>query len=142
MAPADPARTAERLAAVERHLRRVADLLPPRAEDLRPLTEASDGVVLHLWQAVQVVVDLATSWAVRAGLGSPPTYADAFRSLVHAGLLDAELGGRLARAAGFRNLVVHAYADLDLALVHATAVSGPADLRAFLAALVEAERHS
>lgn len=142
MAPADPARTAERLAAVERHLRRVADLLPARAEDLRPLTEASDGVVLHLWQAVQMVVDLATSWAVRAGLGSPPTYADAFRSLARAGLLDAELGERLARAAGFRNLVVHAYADLDLARVHAVAASGPADLRAFLAALVEAERRS
>lgn len=142
MAPADPARTAERVAAVDRHLRRVADLLPDRAEQLRPLTEASDGVVLHLWQAVQVVVDLAASWAVRAGLGSPPTYADAFRSLAGAGLLETELSDRLARAAGFRNLVVHAYADLDLARVHAAAVSGPEDLRAFLAALVAAERLS
>lgn len=142
MSPTDPARTAERVAAVERHLRRVADLLPTGPEDLRPLTEASDGVVLHLWQAVQVVVDLAMSWAVRTGLGSPPTYADAFRSLGRAGSLDAGLAERLASAAGFRNLVVHAYADLDLDLarVHAAALSGPADLRAFLAALADAER--
>lgn len=52
---------------------------------------------------------------------------------------------RLGRAAGFRNLVVHAYADLDLARVHETARYGPDDLLAFLAALrrhAEAHRES
>jgi uncharacterized protein with HEPN domain len=39
------------------------------------------------------------------------------------------------RAAGFRNLVVHGYGRLDLRRVHAIASAGPADLRAFLAAL-------
>ena len=42
---------AERVAAVERHLARVVQCLPARAEDLRPATDASDVVVLHLWQA-------------------------------------------------------------------------------------------
>lgn len=37
------------------------------------------------------------------------------------------------RAAGFRNLVAHAYASIDLARVHEAARHGPADLRAFVA---------
>ena len=138
MAPTDPAVLAERLAAVERHLRRVADQLPEHAADLQPETAASDAVLLHLWQAVQITIDLAASWCVRAGLGSPPTYGDAFRRLAAHGLLEGELAARLVRAAGFRHLLVHAYADLDLVRVHAAALAGPADLRGFAAALIAA----
>lgn len=126
---------AERAAAVVRHLDRVAAHLPADPDGLGPLSTATDTVVLHLWQAVQVVIDLAVSTCVRLGLGSPPTYGDAFRSLAGAGVLDADLAGRLARAAGFRNLVVHAYAEPDLRRLHAIAADGPSDLRAFLAAL-------
>ncbi|HEY9415900.1 MAG TPA: DUF86 domain-containing protein [Pseudonocardia sp.] len=126
---------AERAASVERHLDRVATHLPSEPTELRPLSAETDAVVLHLWQAIQVVIDLAVSSCVRLGLGSPPTYADAFRSLATAGVIDAELGERLGRAAGFRNLIVHAYADLDLARVHRIAAVGPPDLRAFLLAL-------
>ncbi len=139
MAPADPSVLGERLAAVDRHLRRVADQLPDRPEQLLPATGASDAVVLHLWQAVQITIDLALSWCVRAGLGAPPTYSEAFRRLAAEGLLEDELAMRLVRAVGFRNLLVHAYADLDLARVHAVATTGPADLRAFAAALMRAE---
>jgi uncharacterized protein YutE (UPF0331/DUF86 family) len=126
---------AERSASVERHLRRVAEHLPAEPTQLRPCSTETDAVVLHLWQAVQIVIDLAVSSCVRLGLGSPPTYGDAFRSLAGAGVLNRDLSVRLARAAGFRNLIVHAYADLDLARVHAVAPGGPSDLRAFLAAL-------
>lgn len=55
--------------------------------------------------------------------------------LASARLIPGDLAQRLGRAAGFRNLVVHAYAELDLNRVHTTAATGPTDLRAFLAAL-------
>jgi len=139
MPPVDPSVLAERLAAVDRHLRRVAQMLPQRSEELLPLTDTSDAVVLHLWQAVQITIDLALSWCVRAGLGAPPTYGDAFRRLAAAGLLDKALAERLVRAVGLRNLVVHAYADLDQQRVHEAAPSGPPDLLSFAAALLDAE---
>lgn len=139
MPPVDAAVLAERLAALERHLRRVADQLPTDPEDLRPETGPCDAVVLHLWQAVQITVDLALSWCVRAGLGAPPTYGEAFRRLATAGLLPDDLATRLVRAVGFRNVLVHAYADLQLARVHAAARHGPADLRDFAAALLRNE---
>ncbi len=49
------------------------------------------------------------------------------------------LAERLVRAVGLRNIVVHAYTDLDLKIVHEAARTGPADLRAFAAALLHAE---
>lgn len=122
---------AERVARLQRHLDRVAARLPPEPEALLPATDASDAVMLHLWQAVQLVIDLGIAACVKLGLGPPPTYADAFRRLADNGYLDAALADRLTRACGFRNLVAHAYDNLDLRRVHDAARRGPADLLAF-----------
>ncbi len=135
MSALDPDVPAERAMTVQRHLSRVAERLPPAAELLRLATDESDAVVLHLWQAVQVVIDLALSACLRLNLGTPTTYADAFRRLAAAGVIDPTLAGRLSRADGFRNVVAHAYDHLDMARVFQAAREGPADLEAFLAAL-------
>lgn len=92
---------AERTMVVRRHLARVAERLPRTADELRPATDASDAVVFHLWQAVQVVIDLALAACLRLDLGTPTTYADAFRRLAGAGVIDQALAERLSRAAGF-----------------------------------------
>ena len=47
---------AERAAAVERHLARVAARLPAQPAELLPASDASDAVILHLWQATQIVI--------------------------------------------------------------------------------------
>lgn len=134
----DRALLAEKGAAVERHLARVESRLPPDASTFRPSTDESDAVILHLWQAVQIVIDLALSACVALDAGAPATYAEAFQRLGDAGVVDGALASRLARAAGFRNVVAHAYERLDMARVHLAAREGPADLRAFLAALRDA----
>jgi uncharacterized protein YutE (UPF0331/DUF86 family) len=126
---------AEKVAVIERHLSRVTERLPDDPEDLEPMSDASDAVILHLWQAVQAVIGLAASACLHLGLGSPSSYAGAFQKLAQAGYLDSNLAGRLGRAAGFRNVVAHAYEELDMARVYRAAKEGPADLRAFLAAL-------
>jgi uncharacterized protein YutE (UPF0331/DUF86 family) len=126
---------AEKAAAIERHLDRVAAKLPADASALRPMTDESDAVILHLWQAVQTVIDVAVSSCVRRGLGSPASYGDAFHKLAGAGVIDDGLAQRLVRAAGFRNVVAHAYASIDMVRVFRAATEGPPDLRRFLAAL-------
>ena len=119
--------------AVERHLERVADRLPASPADLRPGTDASDAVLLHLWQATQIVIDVAMAACLRFSLGTPGSYADAFRRLENGAIIETALADRLVRAAGFRNLVAHAYESLDMVRVHEAATTGPADLRRFLA---------
>lgn len=120
---------------VERHLQRVADRLPQNAEGLRPATDASDAVILHLWQATQMVIDVAAAACLHFKLGAPANYGDAFQRLANAAVIDTTLASRLVRAAGFRNVVARAYDALDMQRVHRAAREGPADLRAFLAAI-------
>lgn len=126
---------AERAGAVERHLARVAARLPPKPADFVAASDASDAVILHLWQAVQIVIDLGLSACLQFNLGTPESYGDAFRRLADAGLIESNLAQRLTQAAGFRNLVAHAYESLDMERVHRAATEGPADLRTFLARL-------
>src|SRR3989442_1248403 len=127
MSPLDREVLAERAMTIERHLARVAARLPESADDFQPSTDASDAVILHLWQATQVVIDLAMAACLEFSLGTPATYADAFQRLAQASVLDSPLASRLGRAAGFRNIVAHAYDSLDMARVHRAARDGPAD---------------
>jgi len=126
---------AEKAAAIERHLARVESHLPRPPAALEAGTDATDVVVLHLWQAVQIAIDLAIATVVRLAEPAPPTYADAFRALARRQMVPEDLAERLVRAAGFRNRVVHAYEGIDLAMVTQAARSGPADLRGLLACL-------
>jgi uncharacterized protein YutE (UPF0331/DUF86 family) len=140
MSPLDRAVLAARAAAVERHLARVRARLPEGPAEFHPSTDASDAVILHLWQATQIVIDLAVSACVAHGVGTPQGYGDAFRRLQQAGLIDAPLADRLVRAAGFRNVVAPAYENLDMARVHRAASDGPADLRAFIRVIEQTSR--
>jgi uncharacterized protein YutE (UPF0331/DUF86 family) len=126
---------AERTAVVERHLARVAQKLPASAQELTPHGDASDAVILHLWQATQIVLDIALGMCAQLKLGTPAGYADAFMRLGGAQVLDAALTRRLVAAAGFRNVVAHAYESIELGRVFRAAAHGPSDLRAFLAAV-------
>jgi len=135
MSPLDKEVLAEKAAAVERHLARVQARLPARPNELEPSTDDADIIVLHLWQAVQIVIDLALAACVTSNLGTPATYAEAFQRMAQAGHLEKDLADRLVLAAGFRNAIAHNYEDLDMSRVYEAASKGPADLRAFLAAL-------
>ena len=135
MSVLDRAVLAERAMTVQRHLARVADRLPASPSDLEPATDESDAVVLHLWQATQIVIDVAMGACLALRLGTPRSYGDAFRRLENAGIIETAHADRLVRAAGFRNVVAHAYDSLDLERVHQAATDRPADLLRFLGRL-------
>ena len=78
MSPLDKETLAEKAAAVERHLTRVEARLPARPIELESSTDDADIVILHLWQAVQIIIDLALAACVTSNLGTPATYAEAF----------------------------------------------------------------
>src|SRR3990172_7241327 len=94
----DRALLAEKIAAVERHLVRVEAKLPEDPARFTPGSDSSDAVVLHLWQAVQIVIDLALASCIHFKLGTPASYAEAFRFLAGDGRLEKELAERLVGA--------------------------------------------
>lgn len=84
--------------------------------------------------AIEACIDAAQHVVADRGLGVPTSNADAFRSLAGAGLLNTELAATLAGAVGFRNVLVHGYAEVDDRLV--VAHLGHLDaLRRFVAAM-------
>ena len=72
------------------------------------------------------------------GYRAPADYADAFRSLREAGVLDAELADRLEAMARIRNLLIHRYADVDDRRVHGYLHQDLDDLDAFMVAILDA----
>lgn len=84
--------------------------------------------------AVEACIDAAHHVAADQGLGVPESNADAFRLLGRAGLIPADLATALAGAVGFRNRLVHGYAEVDDRLVVAH-LADIEDLRGLVTAL-------
>ncbi len=67
--------------------------------------------------AIEGVIDVAQHLCASEGWGPPDTNPDAARHLARHGVLDHGHGAELALAIGFRNVLVHDYAEVDDALV-------------------------
>jgi uncharacterized protein YutE (UPF0331/DUF86 family) len=65
----------------------------------------------------QNALDVATHLAASAGR-DVPDYATAIDQLAGLGVLPAEFAMRFRPVAGFRNVIVHGYLDVDLEIVH------------------------
>jgi uncharacterized protein YutE (UPF0331/DUF86 family) len=61
-------------------------------------------------------------------LGEPETNRESFALLDQAGWLNPDLARRMADMAGFRNLVVHGYAKVDMAVAADILAHRPDDL--------------
>lgn len=66
----------------------------------------------------QNVLDVATHLAVGHGQDTPD-YTAAIDALQRLGILPADFAARFRGIAGFRNVLVHGYLDVDLPRVHA-----------------------
>lgn len=66
---------------------------------------------LHL--AVESALDIAHHVIADRGFEAPETYRDCFAILARHGVIDEDLAGRLQGWAGLRNVLVHAYLEID-----------------------------
>ncbi len=68
--------------------------------------------------AIQACLDAASHVVSDERLGEPNTNQELFRLLARAGRLSQGLADSLCRAAGFRNILVHGYAEVDSRVTH------------------------
>ena len=85
--------------------------------------------------AIQAAIDVASHVVSDQALGEPRSLREQFDLLARAGWIDSELCRRLGLVAGFRNVLVHGYEDLDLAIVEDVVRNHLDDLLAFAAAI-------
>jgi uncharacterized protein YutE (UPF0331/DUF86 family) len=85
--------------------------------------------------AIQAALDVASHIASDERLGEPETNRDLFVILARGGYLPAALLPSLERMAGFRNVLVHGYDEVDLRVVRTVVEHHLGDLEQFAAAV-------
>jgi uncharacterized protein YutE (UPF0331/DUF86 family) len=76
-------------------------------------------MVLHaMLVSIQSSIDIATEIIGMKGLRRPASYRETFGILAEEGILSPDLARPLSDLAGFRNILVHIYWDLDLVQVY------------------------
>lgn len=129
----DPELVAKKLAFIETCVRELRTLARPEriADDVR-----EERFVEHTLQlAIQAALDVGSHIVSDDRLGEPETGRDVFRLLARAGVLTGPLAERLERMAGFRNVVVHLYQDVDLEIVRDVVLNRLGDLLELVAAV-------
>ena len=90
---------------------------PESLEDLIQDIDAQDIIALNLERFVQLCVDIANHILSSLDDASAMSMAESFERLSEKKIIPNELGEKLKRAVGFRNLSVHAYDKIDWQLV-------------------------
>jgi len=123
----------KKLAIIETCVQELRSLARPEliGRDVR-----EDRFVEHTLQiAVQAALDVASHIVSDGRLGEPRTNRELFDLLERHGWLGSALAGVLRRMAGFRNVLVHGYEDVDLAVVRDVLEHRLDDLLAYVAAV-------
>jgi uncharacterized protein YutE (UPF0331/DUF86 family) len=129
----DPDLIAKKLAFIETCLRELRTLARP--ERLESDVRERRFVEHTLQIAIQACQDVASHIVSDERLGEPRTNQELMDLLVRAQWLAPELGKRLRQAIGFRNVVVHGYTDVDLAVMRDVLAHGLDELANFVAAI-------
>lgn len=75
--------------------------------------EALDAIKYRFITAIEGAARVAHHLAVSEGWTTPESNAEAFAVLADHGVITPELATQLGRAAGFRNVLVHRYVEVD-----------------------------
>ncbi|RME57848.1 DUF86 domain-containing protein [Candidatus Parcubacteria bacterium] len=67
-----------------------------------------------LFESIQIVIDIACHISSEYNLGNPQTYKQCVELLQKYKYIETDLGERLKKMIGLRNLLVHEYVRIDL----------------------------
>ena len=124
-------------AAVKKHIKRIAHKRGTRLEAFKNDIDRQDIVLFNLQMAIQNCVDIAAHIVGDEGFGVPDNTTELFYLLEENGYLPREIAEKMARAVGFRNLMVHEYARIDIEQVYVFANENTNDLNGYLVSIFQ-----
>jgi uncharacterized protein YutE (UPF0331/DUF86 family) len=124
---------AKKLALIETCVQQLRTMARP--ESLRTDIREQRFIEHTLQVAIQAALDVASHIVSDERLGEPETNRELFDLLVRGGRLPEALASSLRAMAGFRNVLVHGYQDVDLGIVEDVVAHHLDDLLAFVAAV-------
>ncbi len=87
-----------------------------------------------LLESIQIIIDISCSFVSEKNLGLPKNYSECITLLINGKYLDKNLGNRLTKMVGLRNLLVHEYGIIDTEKLYEY-LDRLQDIRDFVAAL-------
>ena len=67
-----------------------------------------------LLECIQIIIDVSCSFVAEKNLGIPKNYSECILLIVSNNYLNKDLGERIIKMVGLRNLLVHEYGIIDL----------------------------
>lgn len=83
-------------------------------KDLQENYELRSAIERNFQIAIEAAIDIGEMIISQEGSEMPETYREVFLRLGEAGVIPEDFSNRLAQMAGFRNILVHQYSEVDL----------------------------
>ena len=116
---------------IERCLARIEEEYKGEKANLYENQTKQDSILLNLQRACKAAIDLAMHLVRVKRLGIPQESRDAFALLVKGAELPGDVGEKMTKMVGFRNVAVHDYRELNLDIVESIITEHLDDFPAF-----------
>jgi len=114
-------------------LERIRVGLAVGAEQFSSRVDLVEQVAFNMLLAVQESVDLGSHIVTDEGWGAPASLGDTFTFLQQHGVITAETAAAMQQGTKLRNLIAHAYGDVDPNKLFLAATAGIGQFERFLA---------
>lgn len=126
-----------KLESLRRCVERIRDKTPESAEQLLEDFDLQDIICINLERAIQTCVDIGSIVIAESDLPAPSTMSEVFDQLAKLDYVPKQLAVLMKKAVGFRNIAVHAYQEIDWAIVYSIATKRLADFSLFAKHIAE-----
>ena len=120
----------EKITNIKRCLNRIKDVTRMNPESIEDYN-IQDVFILNLQRAVQAAVDMAVHIVSSEGWGVSKTIKENFVILSDNKIITKELANQMAKMVGFRNIAVHDYSKMDIAILKSILTISLQDLEVF-----------
>lgn len=107
----------QKVTSLQRCVARAREARAEAGADFRTSYNLQDAAILNVIRACDIAIDLANMLIRRRRLGIPGESRESFAILSREKVIPVEMGDRLEKMVGFRNIAVHQYRDLDMDIV-------------------------
>ena len=126
----------EKASNIRRCLNRVREKTGLKPESLDDM-DTQDIFVLNLLRAIESSIDMASHVVASEELGLSKTVRENFTLLKNAGIIDEPLLKKMECMVGFRNIAVHDYHALDMAILKSILTKNLPDLEELCSAVIK-----
>jgi len=126
-----------KMASLEKCLNRIDEEYQNNSESFSTNITKQESIILNLQRTCEIVIDMANHIVRLKKLGLPQTSRDAFELLEKNKIITKEICETAKAMIGFRNIAVHEYEELNLAIVESIIQNKLGDLLTFSKCLLE-----